>query len=78
MKYRPKYGHFQFGPRSTNRTQEGYQLMQKLGPNKGYNYKCHMETPNNVEPFSNVEEVLKIILISVYNMLENKLLMGQK
>ena len=37
-----------------------------------------MEAPNNVEPFSNVEEGLKIILISVYNMLENKFLMGQK
>ena len=37
-----------------------------------------METPNNVEPFSNVEEGLKISLISVYNMLENKFLMGQK
>jgi len=37
-----------------------------------------METPNNVEPFSNVEEGLKICLISVYNMLENKFIMGQK
>ena len=49
-----------------------------MRPNKGLNYKCHMETPKNVEPFSNVEEGLKISLISVYNMLENKLLMGQK
>ena len=37
-----------------------------------------MEAPNNVETFLNVEEGLKISLISVYNMLENKLLMGQK
>ena len=37
-----------------------------------------MEAPNNVEPVSNVVVGLKISLISVYNMLENKLLMGQK
>ena len=36
-----------------------------------------MEAPNNVDPFLNVEEGLKISLISVYNMLENKFLMGQ-
>ena len=49
-----------------------------MRPNKGLNYKCYMATPTNVEPFSNVEEGLKISLISVYNMLENKLLMSQK
>ena len=37
-----------------------------------------MEAPNNVEPFSYVEEGLKISLMSVYNMLKNKFLMGQK
>ena len=49
-----------------------------MRPNKGYNYKWYMEIPNNVEPFSNVEEGLKINPISVYNMLKNRLLMGQK
>ena len=37
-----------------------------------------METSNGVEPFSNVEGGLKISLMLVYNMLENKFLMGQK
>ena len=31
MKYRPKQGHFQFGPRSKNRSKGGCQFMQKWG-----------------------------------------------
>ena len=52
--------------------------MQEWGIKEGYNYKWYMGTQNNVETFSYVEEGLKISLMSVYNMLENKLLMGQK
>ena len=35
---------------------------------EGYKDKWHMEVPNSNEPFFNVEEGLKISLISVYNM----------
>ena len=52
--------------------------MQEWGRKEEYKGRYNMETPNGVEPFFNVEEGLKISLISVYNMLENKLLMGQK
>ena len=37
-----------------------------------------MEVPNKDEPFFNVEEGLKISLFTVYNMLQNRLHMGQK
>ena len=37
-----------------------------------------METPNNVEPFSNVEEGLKISSLTVYIMLQNRSHTGQK
>ena len=50
----------------------------KMGPKGEYKGKYNMEVPNGVEPLLNVEEGLKISLISVYHMLENKLLMGQK
>ena len=49
-----------------------------MGPKEEYKGGYNMETPNNVEPFSNVEEGLKICLISVYNMLENRLHMCQR
>ena len=50
----------------------------KMGPKGEYKGKYNMEVPNGVDPFFNIEEGLKIILISVYNMLKNRLLMGQK
>ena len=52
--------------------------MQKIGPNKGYNYKRHMETPNGEGPCNNVEEGPKISTFTDYIMLKNRLLMGQK
>ena len=52
--------------------------MQEWGIKEEYKGKYNMEVPNGVEPFFNVEEGLKISLISVYNKLENKFLMGQK
>ena len=53
-------------------------MYAKMGPKGEYKGKYNMEVPNGVEPFFNVEEGLKISLISVYNMLKNRLLMGQK
>jgi len=44
----------------------------KMGPKRGYKGKYNMEVSNSVEPFFNVEEGLKISLLSVYNMLQNK------
>ena len=52
--------------------------MQKWDQKEEYKGEYNMEVPNSVEPFFNVEEGLKISLISVYNMLENRFLMGQK
>ena len=42
--------------------------MQKWGPNKGYNYKWHMEASNGEGPFNNVEEGPKISTFPVYSM----------
>ena len=53
-------------------------LCKKKGPKGEYKGKYNMEVPNGVEPFFNVEEGLKISIISVYNMLKNRFLMGQK
>ena len=52
--------------------------MQDWGIKVEYKGKFNMEVPNGVEPFFNVKEGLKISLISVYNMLKNRLLVGQK
>ena len=43
-----------------------------MGPKKENKGKYSMEVPNSVAPFFNVEEGLKITLLSVYNMLLNK------
>ena len=44
--------------------------MQKWGPNKGYNYKWHMEASNGEGPFNNVEEGPKISTFRDYIMLK--------
>ena len=49
----------------------------KMGTKEGYNGKWYMEVPNSGEPFFNVEEGLKISLLTVYIMLQNRLHMGQ-
>ena len=49
-----------------------------MGTKKGYNDKWHMEVPNSDEPFFNVEERLKISSLTVYNMPQNRLHIGQK
>ena len=61
-----------------NKSMVGCHCMQEWGRKVEYNGRYNMEAPNGVEPFFNVEEGLKISLISVYHMLENKFLMGQK
>ena len=43
-----------------------------MGPKRGYKGKYNMEVSNSVEPFFNVEEGLKIGLLSDYNKLQNK------
>ena len=43
-----------------------------MGPKRGYKEKYNMEVSNSVEPFFSVEEGLKISLLTVYNMLQNK------
>ena len=50
--------------------------MQEWGRKEEYKGRYNMEIPNGVEPFFNVEEGLKMSLISVYNMLKNRLLTG--
>ena len=52
--------------------------MQEWGRKEEYKGRYNMEVSNGVEPFFNVEEGLKISLISVYNMLKKRLFMGQK
>ena len=49
-----------------------------MGTKEGYNDKWHMEVPNSDEPFFNVEAGLKIISLTVYIMLQNRLNIGQK
>ena len=61
-----------------NKIMVGCHCMQEWGRKEEYKGRYNMEVPNGVEPFFNVEEGLKISLISVYNMLKNRLLMGQK
>ena len=61
-----------------NKSMVGCHCMHRMGPKEEYKGEYIMEVPNSVEPFFNVEEGLKISLISVYNMLENRFLMGQK
>ena len=55
-----------------NRSIRGCQIMQKQGTKDGYKDKWNMEVSNNDEPFFNVEEGLKIILLTVYVVLQNK------
>ena len=43
-----------------------------MGPKRGYKGKYNMEASNSVAPFVNVEEGLKISILTVYNMLQNK------
>ena len=50
---------------------QGLPRHTKMGPKRGNKGKYNMEVPNSVEPFFNVEEGRKIILLSVYNMLQN-------
>ena len=45
---------------------QGLPRHAKMGPKREYKGKYNMEVPNNVEPFFNVEEGLKISLFSVY------------
>ena len=52
--------------------------MQEWGRKAEYKGRYNMEVPNGVAPFFNVEEGLNIRLISVYNMLKNRLIMDQK
>ena len=61
-----------------NKSMVGCHCMQEWGRKGEYKGRYNMEVPNGVEPFFNVEEGLKISLISVYNMLKNRFLMGQK
>ena len=61
-----------------NKSMVGCHCMQEWGIKEEYKGRYNMEVPNGVETFFNVEEGLKISLISVYNMLKNRLLMGQK
>ena len=51
---------------------QGLPRHTKMGPKRGYKGKYNMEVPNSVDPFFNVEEGLKISLLTVYNMLQNK------
>ena len=43
-----------------------------MGTKEGYNGKWHMGVTNSDEPFFNVEEGLKISLLIVYIMLQNR------
>ena len=61
-----------------NKSMVGCHCMQGWGRKVEYKGRYNMEVPNDVEPFFNVEEGLKISLFTDYNMLENRLLMGQK
>ena len=61
-----------------NKSMVGCHCMQEWGRKEEYKGRYNMDVPNGVEPFFNVEEGLKISLLSVYIMLENKLLMSQK
>ena len=48
-----------------------------MGVKEGYNDKYNMETPNKVDPFYNVVEGHKISLLTVNDMLQNRLHVGQ-
>ena len=50
--------------------------MQEWGRKEEYKGRYNMEVTNGVEPFFYVDEGLKMSLISVYNMLKNRLLTG--
>ena len=78
MMYVPKLALFQNYKMAKNKSMIGCHCMQDWGIKVEYKGKFNMEVPNGVEPFFNVEEGLKIIPTSVYNMLKNRLLMGQK
>ena len=43
-----------------------------MGPKREYKGKYNMEVPNSVEPFFNVEEGLKISLLTVHEKLQNR------
>ena len=44
-----------------------------MGPKREYKGMYNMEVPNSVEPFFNVEEGLKISLLTVDIILQNRL-----
>ena len=48
-----------------------------MGAKEGYKDKHNMETPNKVDPFYNVVEGHKISLLTVHDMLQNRLHVGQ-
>ena len=49
----------------------------KMRAKEGYNDKYNMETANEVDPFYNVVEGHKISLLTVHDMLQNRLHVGQ-
>ena len=49
----------------------------KMGAKEGYNGKYNMEAPNSGDSFYNVVEGLKISLLTVHDILQNNLHIGQ-
>ena len=60
-----------------NRSSISLKKHAKMGVKEGYNAKYNMETPNKVDPFYNVVEGHKISLLTVHDMLQNRLHVDQ-